>query len=213
MDDLAFTAQIPAFAQSLSNPSDPELLEPAQQLLNISTKTNSVVNRNSIIDLTGNVIASSDPNYQGTNVRDSNMFKTLIEQNKDSYNEVVDTPSNGNKCLSLAIKIYDASQRPIGILNRNVSIGSINQQISQRKVGDSGYVYILDSKAKQLSTIMEEGLSSEDSQKNALNNDADLKKFISDVENNRLKSNTGFFTYNYDGTHVIANYEKIPKSG
>ena len=80
-------------------------------------------------------------------------------------------------------------------------------------MGDSGYVYILDSKAKQLSTIMEEGLSSEESQENALNNDADLKKFISDVENNRLKSNTGFFTYNYDGTPVIANYEKIPTSG
>lgn len=213
MDDLEFTAQIPAFAKSLSDPSNSELLEPAQQLLNISAKTNSVVNRNSIIDLSGNVVASSDPNYQGTNVRDSSMFKTLIEQNKDSYNEVVDTPSNGSKCLALAIKIYDTSQKPIGILNRNVSIGSINQQISQRKVGDSGYVYILDSKAKQLSTIMEEGLSSEESQENALNNDADLKKFISDVENNRLKSNTGFFTYNYDGTPVIANYEKIPTSG
>ena len=82
MDDLEFTAQIPAFAKSLSDPSNSELLEPAQQLLNISAKTNSVVNRNSIIDLSGNVVASSDPNYQGTNVRDSSMFKTLIEQNR-----------------------------------------------------------------------------------------------------------------------------------
>lgn len=213
MDDLEFTAQIPAFARSLTDPSDSEHLEAAQQLLNISAKTNSVVNRNSIIDLSGNVMASSDPNYQGTNLRDSNMFKTLIEQNKDSYSEVVDTPSNGSKYLSLAIKIYDASQKPIGILNRTVSIGSINQQINQRKVGESGYVYILDSKARELSTIMEEGLPSDGSQENILTQDADLKKFISDVENNRLKNNTGFFTYNYDDVPVIANYKKIPTSG
>lgn len=211
LNDLKFTAQIPAFTAFLNQPDDSIKQDTAQQLLSLSTNLTSVVNRNALIDLSGNVVASSDPNYVGTNLQDSDLFQTLIGQNKDAYNAVVDTSAPGIKCLSMAVKIYDPSQKLIGILNRNVSIGSINQQISQRKVGESGYVYILDSKAEQLSNFEDTTLSN-DAQNTLLDNDTTLKKFITDVENNRLKEDTGFFDYSYKGTPILSNYRQIPIS-
>ena len=212
MDNLKYAAEIPVYRQRLTDLSDPQLDQSCNQVLDITVNTNATLTTGLLLDSSGIVVNASDLSKIGEDYSDSNMVRALLKDQSESYCSIRIT-DDGSKALSMAVPIFNQENTIIGILNRTVSLKSIDQYVSQLKMSENTGICIIDENAQPLSSPNHEKTYIGYHFSEIENLDPQLHDFLSEIEHHTLSTDNGFFSFNIDNESYLAHYSQIPNSG
>lgn len=186
-----------------------ELEKQALKLLYLSQQVNPGMYKAYIVDTAGEILLSSEVADIGLNVSDDLAFEGAL-QNKDlAYR----TAQHGNQAsIVMAMPIADEHNGVVlGVLLHDINMDYLNRYVRELIIGQTGYLYVLDSSGNILSHYYKERMDITE-----LKNDegaANLLAFTNSLKNNTLQNNNGTFEYSIYGRPLLASYEIVPEIG
>ncbi len=153
-----------------------------------------------LADLTGTVVASSNPKHIGTlNVKDRRYFKEALK-GKVNISQVLKSKTDGSPILMLAAPVGD-KDRVVGVFYVMTSIQNFNSKfIDLIKIGKTGYAFMVD----------REGVTIAHPNKNDI-----MNKRITDFDfgSDMLAAPDGIFYYHSDGGDKVAALQTFEDMG
>lgn len=180
----------------------PELKDQAAKLLYLAQRVNPNVSKAYIADRYGNISLSSDPKDVGRVIADDPAFTGALSENKVAYR----TNRDGSGIV-LGCPITDAGGNRLGVLMRDISIDYLNRYVKELKIGDSGYMYLLDSDGATLSHYFNNRVDLFEN--SADPGAANLLALSKSIRDKTLASPSGFFEYSIGGKALLASYSKV----
>ena len=129
-------------------------------------------------------------NGSRTNIADRDYFKAIMQQGKDSY---IDNPvisrTTGQPVVHITRALKDANGRTFAMLCGTVNINNLTSGISQIKIGEKGYAFVLDSNGVVMQHPQHEYIMT----KNFITGIEDpVHQDMSEVAKNIAKGKTGY---------------------
>lgn len=197
---LMFSREIKVYQDILSEGLIDDNYEEASSMLNATVSTNSYLNENFLVDKNGIIICASNPElegiYFGDNEESTNWEKQEEYYWKYSYDEA------GNTEMLMVVEIKDSENNYIGSIVQQLNLNYINSSIHNYKIGNTGYLYVMDSKGSVLSHYYESRTG-----KTPLPNSESFHDFVHEIKTNSLHAPTGFISYDNGFDQVLANYQ------
>ncbi|MGL4606417.1 MAG: sensor domain-containing diguanylate cyclase [Eubacteriaceae bacterium] len=207
--NLDFSTKTPIYINLLdavqtdpNSQTQQDLMAEANQMIFDSVQTNVDLSQLNIIDLSGNIVISSTPSLNGTNLSDQPIMKSLKE-GAPFYEETIINPDN-TRSISLAQPIINDNGNLVGYINRVSSLENINQYIHSFTIGNTGYLYLLDNKGVTLSHYYENRITDTEDQK-----PKEIINFISEIKSNTLPSDHGFLNYEINNVDILGAYGRV----
>ena len=210
--NMEYSAEIPLYAQRLSDPENPDYSAPCNQLLDITVNTNATLTDSQLVDASGKVLNCVNTQTTGQNLSDTAMYRQIVMEGVPYYCDV-SLLENGAKELAMAVPVHNGQNQLIGMLTRSVSLESIYQSINQQDTTEHTAISIIDTDAHPLSATDHAETFVGDNFGAPRDLDASFQKFLADIENNRLSSDEGFFAYTADGQERLAHYTYLADAG
>ncbi|WP_243358104.1 methyl-accepting chemotaxis protein [Fundidesulfovibrio terrae] len=98
-----------------------------------------------VFDLTGEAQVSSEILKAPINVTDRDYFKAVVDGGvAHAVSKPLISRTVGKAVAVLAVPIRDKSKKLVGVLNAGLDLDYLVSEVSKTKIGDTGYVFILD---------------------------------------------------------------------
>ncbi len=208
---ISYSANIETYrvyleAKTKSESSVARLEEQAKHLLTITQQVNASVDEEYIANLEGTILISSNGSLEGENYADNGAFAAAIKNNSVAH---IIFKENGKRRITLACPVKDNNNVAVGVLLRNINIDAVTGYISSLKIGERGYMYILDGNGDILSRHYSDRMPV-----SANNKYMDkLAEFTTRIKNKALTSKTDYFEYYLNNEKLLANYRILPETG
>lgn len=186
------------------------LSKSVQDVLNVTVATNDYVEESLLVDKYANIIVSSVPAYTNkkfidiypyqpykANVNTLNVYYQIIQEN------------SGKKILMYA-PITNNSNEVVGAFIQKINLNYVNHYIKDLKIGNLGYLYVLDYNGDTLSHYYDDRVKLSPDNDDKIDN---LNNLIQEIKTDSLKESYGFFDYRIHHRETHAYYEVIPKTG
>ena len=161
----------------------------------------SEIQQSFVVDLNGNIIASSDGSSVKINVADREYFKEAIKGNM-FISSTLRSKVSGKLVVAIAAPVKDTHGDIIGVYANGIYTDYFREFISSIKSGETGYAYIVDSNGALVAhpDVKKIGTKSENA------------KLISILENTKdyKKNYSALDTYTYDNVNKLMGYSIIP---
>ncbi len=208
-DAISYSSNIDTYKSYLlaaeSKQIPPELKKQAAKLLYLAQQVNPDVSKTYIADKYGNVSLSSNEQDTEKNIADDTAFRSAIEKNQISYR--VNKTGNG---ILLACPITDTAGNALGVLMREINMDYLNRYVKDLKIGDSGYLYILDREGCTLSHYYKNRV---DMFENSWDPGAsNLLALSQSMKDDTITQKNGFFEYSLNGKELLASYTIVPST-
>lgn len=154
------------------------------------------VQRTHIIDINGNIIASSSPDSIGTNFSDRGYFKRTVETSKPSIIDTTKSKVTGNLVTGATLPLFDGAGNVIGITTISLEVSDMGAIIDTYK-RENGYNYVIDTTGMVVYHENQELISMP----------YEVEEILNVVKDENLTS--GFVEYKSEGKDHIAAYAKI----
>lgn len=157
-----------------------------------------------VIDLDGNIIASSEENALKFNVTDRQYFKNSIK-GKTSISNILISKVNNKLIVVISSPVKDLDGNTIGIYANAIYIDYFQKFISNIKNGETGYAYIVD----------KDGIIIAHPDSKKIGKKSENINLINILENikDRNKIYNGLDIYTYDNTDKLMGYKTVPDLG
>lgn len=163
-------------------------------------KTYEVYDDILLLDKNGTVILSALGSIDGKSLSDTEYYVRMNEAKNAQISKVKKSVSSGNNIFVVAVPILDSKNEIKGSILTSVSLSSISKITNGIKIGDTGYVYIVESDGTMIAHISEKEIL----QKNIFN--IDIGKEI-------LEKKQGVGQYTYAGVTKLVAYDTNKELG
>jgi len=174
--------------------------------------TELVEENNDLLDLiavvgTDDVIITTDNNstLAGVSLAERNYLQEAKETKEIVVSEIVSSKDDGNQVIAICDPIYD-NGRYVGAIVTSVKFSLIVDQISDTKIAEHGYAYILDNKDENRGLLVYHPIESFVMTKNLYEDDNDeLRIFLDSMANSPI----GEGEYTLDGVDKFVKFKNF----
>ncbi|WP_010239401.1 EAL domain-containing protein [Clostridium arbusti] len=161
----------------------------------------SEIQQSFVVDLNGNIIASSDESAVKLNVSDREYFKEAIKGNM-SVSSTLRSKIDEKLVVAIAAPVKDADGNIVGVYANGIYTDYFKKFIASIKNGETGYAYIMDSN----------GLLVAHPDAKKVGTKSQNIKLINIFKNTKAHKNTysALDTYTYDNVNKFMGYSIIP---
>lgn len=187
-----------------------ELQQSVKDILDVTVTTNDYVEESFLVDKTSKILSSSNESSINKLLADIYPYKPY-NANKDTldvYYEIIQEDT-GKKLLLFA-PITNNNSEIVGALIQKVNLNYINHYIRELKIGNLGYLYVLDYDGNTLSHYYDDRVQLSPKGEDKLDN---LLILIDQIKNDTLPSESNFFDYKINNRIIHAYYDTIPSTG
>ena len=178
------------------------------KLLGQSVAINDNMDGGALIDADGRIIVSYNKDEAGKSVKNTEMFKAIMNGGALFRNTVVN--EDGSRNINLVVPVKDDSGNTLGMLKRVVNLSNINLYIDEVEIGYTGYIYIIDENA----TLIYHGSQNKlDLAVGEFQDRKELDNLLERITDNSLKEKKGIIRYDNQGVDTIAAYNQIEALG
>lgn len=153
-----------------------------------------------LLDKNGTVILSGLGTMDGKSLSDTEYYLRMKDAKSVQISKVKKSASSGNNIFVVAVPILDTNNEINGAILTSVSLSAISKITNGIKIGDTGYVYIVESDGTMIAHISEKEIL----QKNIFN--IDIGKEI-------LEKKQGVGQYTYAGVTKLVAYDTNKEIG
>ena len=115
-----------------------------EELVNVARSFKGLLYLN-VMDMKGEVMASSEVLKGAVNLGDRDYFKAATTGGKDrAVSKALVSRTVGKAVVVLAVPVKDASGKLAGVLNAGLDLEYITSEVGKTRIGDTGYAFILD---------------------------------------------------------------------
>jgi len=165
-----------------------------------SMKTYEVYDNISLLDKNGTVIIDALGTIDGKNLSDMEYYVRMKESKNAQVSKVKKSASSGKNIFVVAVPILDSKNEIMGAILTTIPLSYISQITNGIKIGDTGYIYIVESDGTMVAHISEKEIL----QKNILK--IDIGKEI-------LEKKQGVAQYTYAGVDKLVAYDTNKELG
>ena len=153
-----------------------------------------------LLDKNGTVMLSTFGTIEGKSLSNEEYYVRMKEEKSVQISKAQKSASSGNSIFVVAVPILDSSNELRGAILTTVSLSYISKITNGIKIGDTGYVYILESDGTTIAHKSEQEIL----QKNILK--LDISKEI-------LQNKQGVGQYTYAGVDKLVAYDTNKELG
>ncbi len=149
----------------------------------------------------GDLLARSDGKQVKANYRDRDYFHTAKRTGKTTISDVLVSKTTGKLDIGIAEPVKDSDQTFLGMVVVGVSLNNVVNLIAKRKIGEGGYVFVVNREGKVLIPQDSEHLM-------ASSDVSDLAPVKA-----AINGQSGALEYEFKGKRFLAGFSFVPSTG
>lgn len=177
-----------------------------EDLQRIAVATDDSIRGIALLDINGKVVACSDGRHLGACMADYPAYYQAVAHHSDAY-QIVSTKRG--KTVLLSYPVTDLAGTPLGVILRELSLSDIKEYVADLRIGQKGYLFVLDRSAEPLSNSAD----IHDALVRELQTNETLRALAHDTENGTVTTRDPFLYYLFDGQPTVAACSVVPSTG
>ncbi len=182
------------------------LRESVEDLQRVAVATDESINRIILTDINARVVACSDGNCIGTSMADYPAYYQAVARHSDAYQML---STKRGKAVLLGYPVTDNDGRMLGVILRELSLTDIKDYVTDLRIGQSGYLFVLDRGAEPLTNTA----AIHDALDRALQTNDTLRALARDTQNGTVSTRDPFMRYSLGGQATVAACSVVPAIG
>jgi len=160
-----------------------------------------------VTDIKGNLLTGvleGGAEYKGVNIAENEEFKNAVLNQKDVVGEMTVSKATGKLIVIVVSPIKSEQGQVVGVFGSVLKAGYFTSLVSDRKVGKTGYGYMINGKGIVLAHPKQE---------HVLKLDASAIKEMDSISKQMLAGQTGVDSYVFNGVDKIAGFAPVGING